>query len=199
MRKHSNLVGRFITQIGLRLAFDVPRRKALLIGIRSGVRVKRSDTSETVISVAPTLKGPHQDVVALRTFLITQGYKSSDVVILMDDPKMDASLQPTHANIMRELDNFTVDQKPGDIFFFGYAGHSYHKKSATDGTRNDPLDTYIIPLDGVDCLKETPEYSKVIFAKVLKEKTCHKSASWESTDSSFGYLSFCLAFKSAAL
>ncbi|KAJ7912987.1 caspase domain-containing protein [Mycena leptocephala] len=178
-----HLIGRFITQVGLRLAFHVPRRRALLIGIRSAVHIKRSETF-TSIGSAESLQGSHDDVNALKALLFTLGYKSSDVVILMDDG-MEDRLQPTHVNIMRELDNFTVDQRPGDIFFFGYSGHSYHTRPRAGITPRIhwiPVRSFsvfsilvlictdIIPIDGEDCLNKIPDYSKVIFAEVLKQK-----------------------------
>ncbi|KAJ7136839.1 peptidase C14, caspase domain-containing protein [Mycena epipterygia] len=167
----AQLIGRFIAQVGLRLAFHIPRRRALLIGIRSGLHRKRSDTSETEASgtSAVTLYGPHDDVNALKALLILHGYKAADVVVLMDDPAVEVDFQPTYANIMRELDNFMVDQGTGDIFFFGYSGHSYHKKHAA-GIAPTSSDKFIIPSDAGDCINSPPDYSKVIVAQVLKDK-----------------------------
>ncbi|KAJ6532971.1 peptidase C14, caspase domain-containing protein [Mycena capillaripes] len=162
----ANLIPRFIAQVGLLLALHVPRRRALLIGIKSAVHVKRSNTSDTEISVCTALMGPFDDVDALKTLLVTRGYKPADIVTLKDDRDADASLQPTHANIMRELDNLTADQKPGDIFFFSYSGHSYYKKLEAGIVPTDPLDTYIIPSDGGACLNAIPDYSKVISAQL---------------------------------
>ncbi|KAJ6514317.1 caspase domain-containing protein [Mycena vitilis] len=165
----TRLVARFITQVGLRLAFHLPRRRALLIGIQSGIHVRRSDSSKTEKELCATLKGPSDDVSALKALLVIQGYNPSDIVCLTDDPDIEERLQPTYANIMRELDSFTVDQEPGDIFFFGYAGHS-SRKPRVGYASTDLLDTYIIPADGEGCLKDKPDYSKVIFAQVLKQK-----------------------------
>ncbi|KAJ6611994.1 peptidase C14, caspase domain-containing protein [Mycena sp. CBHHK59/15] len=80
---------------------------------------------------------------------------------------MGPSLQPTYANIMRELSRFLAGQKPGDKFFFGYAGHSSQKKNL-DGTEKDGLDEFIIPSDASDF--KNGDYSRVILDDVLKEK-----------------------------
>ncbi|KAJ6612338.1 caspase domain-containing protein [Mycena sp. CBHHK59/15] len=143
----------------------LPRRRALLIGIRSGTtRIQRSNTSQTDISTE-TLLGPHDDVNSLKKLLSDFGYE--DPVVLMDDPDMGPSLQPTYANIMRELSRFLAGQKPGDKFFFGYAGHSSQKKNL-DGTEKDGLDEFIIPSDASDF--KNGDYSRVILDDVLKEK-----------------------------
>ncbi|KAJ7785157.1 caspase domain-containing protein [Mycena maculata] len=176
----SRTIGRFIAEVGLRLAFHVPRRRALLIGIRSGFHIRRSDTSKTATSTssgtgsAMTLYGPHDDVESLKVLLIVKfGYKESDVVVLIDDAAVEPNLQPTHANIMRELDQFMINQQPGDIFFFGYSGHSYHKKKPS-GLAPTHSEKFIIPSDAGDCIQSTPDYSKVIFAKVLREKLVNR-------------------------
>ncbi|KAJ7189910.1 caspase domain-containing protein [Mycena pura] len=197
MRTH--YVGRFITQrwitsiipsdqIGLGLAFHAPRRRALLIGIRGGIHVNRSDTAASATS-AVSLSGPHDDVNALKRLLeckfisssrgfvchlvrlSASGYSPSDIVTLIDSPEAESGLLPTYDNIMRELENLMLNQKPGDVFFFGYSGHShYRKQSERTAQLETHSDTYIIPLDPKDCLNSKPDYSKVIWGHVLKQK-----------------------------
>ncbi|KAJ7158970.1 hypothetical protein C8R43DRAFT_1124611 [Mycena crocata] len=106
------LLGQLITEVGLLLAFNVPRRRALLIGIRTGFHATvRSDTCNTTDSRASTitLTGPHNDVNSLKTMLIVKfGYNSSDVVVLMDHCNVNPMFYLTHENLASIVMSTTV-------------------------------------------------------------------------------------------
>ncbi|KAF9481557.1 hypothetical protein BDN70DRAFT_876221 [Pholiota conissans] len=130
------------------------KRKALLIGIRS-VPVRkpkkkstRKATNTLDQSKMPAqqelktnsrfeLKGPHKDVRDMHA-LLTEAYQYApeDITILLDDP---AHTQPNKDNILRAITELVRDAKPGDHFFFHYAGHSGQKKS-NDPDEEDGLD-----------------------------------------------------------
>ncbi|KAJ7270260.1 caspase domain-containing protein [Mycena rebaudengoi] len=155
----------FLAQVGLGLVraslglnLLAPRRRALLIGVRTGLPGEDE------------LDGPPDDVRALKSLLIdTFGYKEEDIVMLVEDPNSapDAPGQPTYAHILSELDLLMKDQKLGDKFVFGYSGHSYQKENL-DGTEEDGRDEFIIPSDASDF--SNGDYSKIILDDVLERK-----------------------------
>ncbi|KAJ7262881.1 caspase domain-containing protein [Mycena rebaudengoi] len=144
-----------LSQVGLGLA--PRRRRALIIGVR-----------DPFPEWLEALDGPHQDARSLKSLLINiYGYMEEDISILIDDSDLGPDSQPTYVNILRQLDLFMMDQKPGDKFVFGYSGHS-QQKTNLDGTKENRLDSFLLPSDSSDFLKK--DYSKVILEDVLQEK-----------------------------
>jgi len=129
------------------------RSKALLIAIRyTGER---------------WLLGPHRDVKRVKGLLIDKyQYKEKDTVVLMDGPGVAADMQPTHDNIVRELQSFLSNQRRGDRYFFYYAGHS-EQLDSNDPDEEDGKDEYIVPSDAIGPGGETL-FDKAIIDDVLK-------------------------------
>jgi len=67
------------------------------------------------------LRGCHNDVKNIKEYLIrSQGFKESDMLILMDDGKHHA---PTRRNIEQAFVRETQYSKAGDCLFVHYSGH----------------------------------------------------------------------------
>lgn len=89
------------------------QKKALLVGIQY-----ENDANGSSDDVANVLRGPHQDVAAMRNLLIGElrrvttsrntdelnidcyGYSSDDIVVLVDSDDA-GQIQPTRANMVR--------------------------------------------------------------------------------------------------
>ncbi|KAF5364967.1 hypothetical protein D9758_008155 [Tetrapyrgos nigripes] len=120
------------------------KKRALLVGI----------------SYNKGLKGPHKDVIAMRSLLIEKyDYLPDDIVVLVDDRK-EKSLQPTKANLFRELEKLIDDAKRGDHFFFHYAGHVVQGQEDPNSPEEDRREEYIVPCDArepialQDCIQD---------------------------------------------
>jgi hypothetical protein len=95
------------------------------------------------------LDGPHVDVKHFQELLIhTYGYSPEDIVILKDDPALPEYLQPTRANIIRELKQLVSGAASEDKFTFLYSGHSDQQPSLDDiEEEEDGQDEVIITCD----------------------------------------------------
>lgn len=91
------------------------------------------------------LRGCINDVKNMREFLLSRGYRPQDIRVLTDDLQ-DPSMQPTKANIMRELGNLARSARPGDKLFFHFSGHGSQVVD-TSGDEDDGLDETILPVD----------------------------------------------------
>jgi len=91
------------------------------------------------------LRGCINDVKSMNQFLLSRGYRQQDIRILTDDLQ-DPSMQPTKANIMRELSNLARGARPGDKLFFHFSGHGSQVVD-TSGDEDDGLDETILPVD----------------------------------------------------
>ncbi|KAF5338171.1 hypothetical protein D9758_014725 [Tetrapyrgos nigripes] len=112
------------------------KKRALLVGIRYNRGLKDRG-----------LKGPHKDVSVMRSLLIDKyKYDSNDIVVLVDDHK-EKSLQPTKANLLREMENLINDAERGDHFFFHYAGHVVQGEEDPNSPEEDRREEYIVPCD----------------------------------------------------
>jgi hypothetical protein len=116
------------------------KRRALLVGISYA-----HSQSETWWE----LEHPHKDVDMFRDLLVgTYGYSLEDITILKDGPEFPDHLQPTHANMIRELTRLVADAASGDKFTFFYSGHSDQQKSFDDRFREeDGQDEVIVTSD----------------------------------------------------
>jgi len=114
------------------------KRRALLVGI--------SYHDSTDEKWKP-LEGTHTDVDHFRNLLIhTYGYSPEDIVVLKDDPSFPERLQPTRANMIRELKRLVFGAAPGDKFTFLYSGHSDQQPSS-DIDEEDGKDEVIVTCD----------------------------------------------------
>jgi hypothetical protein len=97
-----------------------PKKRGLLIGIQY-----ENDTEDSDDDEANALRGPHQDVAAMRALLIGEwychrqgarvltsdidyyGYDADNIVVLIDRDE-EGQMQPTRANMVRIGGNYTV-------------------------------------------------------------------------------------------
>ncbi|VDC07929.1 unnamed protein product [Peniophora sp. CBMAI 1063] len=121
-----------------------PKRRALLIGICYGECGPQEDLGE--------LQGPHKDVTAMRSLLIDlYGYRTKDIVVMMDRADVEPHLQPTKDNIKRELKALVKDAQPGDRFVFTFSGHSDQREQKLEDNlfpEEDGKDEIMLTIDG---------------------------------------------------
>lgn len=118
------------------------QKKALLVGIQY-----ENDANGSSDDVANVLRGPHQDVAAMRNLLIDcYGYSSDDIVVLVDSDDS-GQIQPTRANMLQQIKQLVNGAQAGDHFFFHYAGHTVQVEN-TNNSEEDGMDECIIPSDG---------------------------------------------------
>ncbi|KAF8233134.1 hypothetical protein L208DRAFT_1377389 [Tricholoma matsutake] len=135
------------------------QKKALLVGIQY-----ENDANGSSDDVANVLRGPHQDVAAMRNLLIGElrrvttsrntdelnidcyGYSSDDIVVLVDSDDA-GQIQPTRANMLQQIKQLVNGAQAGDHFFFHYAGHTVQVEN-TNNSEEDGMDECIIPSDG---------------------------------------------------
>ncbi|KAH9991896.1 caspase domain-containing protein [Russula vinacea] len=117
-----------------------PKRRALLVGITY------HDSTDPIWT---PLDGPHIDVDHFRNLLIyIYGYLPEDIIVLKDDPRFPDRLQPTRANMIRELKRLVAGAAPGDRFTFLYSGHSDQQLSNDEiEVEEDGQDEVIITCD----------------------------------------------------
>ncbi|KAK7206146.1 caspase domain-containing protein [Myxozyma melibiosi] len=108
------------------------RRKALLIGIN-------------YIGTKSALRGCINDVNNIRNFLLNNGYKSEDMVVLTDDQQNQRSI-PTKANMIAAMQWLVKGAQPNDSLFFHYSGHGGQTEDL-NGDEEDGFDEVIYPLD----------------------------------------------------
>lgn len=116
------------------------KRRALLVGI--SYKPNQSDTWRP-------LENPHGDVDLYRKLLVrVYQYSPEDITVLTDGPNVPDLLQPTRANMIRELKRLVCGAAPGDKFTFFYSGHSDQQPSLDDiGVEEDGQDEVIITSD----------------------------------------------------
>ena len=90
-----------------RVSYDA-RKRALLIGINySGQEGE--------------LSGCHNDVMNMKEYIMdSQGFKESDITILMDYGDFE---DPTHANILKQCRKLVSESLSGDLVLFHFSGH----------------------------------------------------------------------------
>jgi len=117
-----------------------PKRRALLVGI--SYHHSQSDTWWP-------LENPHGDVDMFKDLLVrAYGYSADEITVLKDRPDFPNYLQPTRANMIRELKKLVADPGPGDKFTFFYSGHSDQQISFDDiSVEEDGQDEVIVTSD----------------------------------------------------
>ncbi|KAF8879359.1 caspase domain-containing protein [Infundibulicybe gibba] len=115
-----------------------PKKRALIIAIKDyGPGFKGG----------AKLRWVHDDAREMRDLLRDSlGFRPEDIIVMMDLPEITKELQPTHANIMKQLELFMKGQNAGDTFFLMYAGHCSQQENL-DGTERAGQDQYLIPMD----------------------------------------------------
>ncbi|KAH9059168.1 caspase domain-containing protein [Lactarius vividus] len=116
------------------------KRRALLVGI--SYTWSQSDTWWP-------LENPHADVDLFWSLLVgVYGYSPEDITVLKDGPTIPDLLQPTRANIIRELGRLVSGAASGDKFTFFYSGHS-DQQNSRDGldVEEDGQDEVIVTSD----------------------------------------------------
>ena len=102
-------------------------RRAVLIGINY-----RGQQGE--------LRGCHNDVKNIKEYLIKcQGFKESDMLILMDDGQHHA---PTKQNIEQAFVRITQYSRAGDVVFIHYSGHGGRVRDYSGMLQKNTPDTY---------------------------------------------------------
>ncbi|KAL0953665.1 hypothetical protein HGRIS_004864 [Hohenbuehelia grisea] len=133
----------------------VPKRRALLVGIKYEKDIIGDNAVNERYGPSPTLKGPHKDVDDMSKLLTDlYGYEEEQIVVMKDDG-VSPNLQPTRTNMIRELSALVHDARPGDRFFFHYAGHTMQQLNES-GSEEDGMDECLMPCD------DSPTASKII-------------------------------------
>lgn len=88
------------------------------------------------------LQGCHNDVDGVGAFLGGLGY---EMTVMKDGTG--GTLNPTRANILRELGRAVAATGPGDTLFIHYSGHGSYG-SDLSGDELDKKDEFICPVDG---------------------------------------------------
>ena len=79
------------------------------------------------------------DARLMRTILISQGFKDSDISTLLDE-------KATKANILKALENLIVQSQKGDVVVFHFSGHG-QQIADKNGDELDGYDESLIPYD----------------------------------------------------
>ncbi|KAH9959977.1 caspase domain-containing protein [Russula dissimulans] len=118
----------------------IPKRRALLVGISYRRRLSKKWLP---------LDGTRDDVKRFQELLIhTYKFPPEGITILMDDPDLPETSQPTRVNMIRELEQLVSGAAPGDTFIFLYSGHSDQQLSYDDpSVEEDGQDEVIITCD----------------------------------------------------
>lgn len=118
-------------------------RRALLIGINdySASRIRATGKAGAPGREWPDLRGPVNDVTALREVLVSAyGFRAEDIVTLTDQ-------QATRAAILQILERHLVDTaSKGDVVFYYYAGHG-SRVANSRSDESDGHDESVVPAD----------------------------------------------------
>lgn len=104
--------------------------RALLVGIN-------------YIGTANELKGCHNDVQTMKTYLASQGYPEDGMKILLDDGSHE---NPTKDNIVAAMRWLGEGAAAGDSLFFHYSGHGASVRD-DDNDEKDGKDETLVPVD----------------------------------------------------
>merc|ERR1719330_415470 len=89
------------------------------------------------------LRGCHNDVETMKTYLLDHGYSEEDMRIQMDDGEHE---DPTYANIVAGMQWLVQGAEQGDSLFFHYSGHGASVRD-DDGDEEDGKDEALVPAD----------------------------------------------------
>ncbi|NQZ95737.1 MAG: caspase family protein [Myxococcales bacterium] len=124
-------------------AVEAPARRALLVGINRYVAAdaKGGESAAPAESRWTDLRGPKNDVEALRAVLVARfGFRSDDIVVLRD-------AEASRENILGTLRSHLVaPAKTGDLSLFFFAGHGSQLRNP-QSRESDRLDETIVPAD----------------------------------------------------
>jgi hypothetical protein len=113
------------------------RKKALVIGISYKYHLDE-DIKPLIASV--------NDVHNVVQFLMSVGFESDDITVLLDQEGIDRRLLPTHDNIITQMEWLIRNAKRDDSLFFYFTGHGVQVEDK-DGDEVDGLDEAILPMD----------------------------------------------------
>lgn len=106
------------------------RKRALLVGIN-------------YVGTRNELRGCHNDMETMKTYLEQQGFDGGDMRLLMDDGAHD---RPTKSNILAGMQWLGEGAGPGDSLFLCYSGHGASVRDEDDD-EEDGKDECLVPLD----------------------------------------------------
>ncbi|TCD69525.1 hypothetical protein EIP91_007148 [Steccherinum ochraceum] len=119
------------------------RKRALLIGI----------TYRDAEHERERLIRPVEDVAAFKGLLIRKyAYEDEGIVVMTDTEDVMDHLQPTKANILREIRHLVTGTEAGDALVFLYAGHSHQRAESKKGNEQDGKDECIETMDGEEII-----------------------------------------------
>lgn len=135
------------------------RKKALLIAVRY------------VRGIETPLPRTHYDVQELKELLINQyGYAEDDIVMLVDNCKLDKSFWPSEVNILKRIEWLVEDVGEHDRLVFYYSGHGGQTICRHD-SEVDGRDEVIYEYKGGKIIDNVLKQHLV--DPVLKTKGCH--------------------------
>lgn len=135
------------------------RKKALLIAVRY------------VRGIEVPLPRTHYDVQEFKELLINQyGYAEDDIVMLVDNCKLDKSFWPSEINIFKRIEWLVEDVREHDMLVFYYSGHGGQTICRHD-TEVDGKDEVIYEYKGGKIIDNALKQHLV--DPVLKVKGCH--------------------------
>ncbi|KAG1753599.1 caspase domain-containing protein [Suillus paluster] len=135
------------------------RKKALLIAVRN------------VVGIEVSLPRTHYDAQELKELLIDQyGYADDDVILLVDDRKLDKSLWPSKANIFKRIKWLVEDIGEHDRLVFYYSGHGGQTICRHD-SEVDGQDEVIYGFNGRKIIDN--DLKQRLVDPVLRTKGCH--------------------------
>ncbi|KDQ11733.1 hypothetical protein BOTBODRAFT_35167 [Botryobasidium botryosum FD-172 SS1] len=111
------------------------RRRALIIGVAhlNGLSSEKDRACDRCPDY-DSYRRTHVDAIRMRDLITQHGYEAGDIRVLLDDGEIPA-LQPTKANVEAGLRWLIEDARPGDRYFFYFAGHGDY--DSDDGIGED--------------------------------------------------------------
>lgn len=109
---------------------------ALLVGVNT----------YPALSQGRQLKGPENDVIAVRDFLLRHGVLPQNVSLLSTQKTSDAQA-PTRAAILKFLDQLVERANPQAFVFIYFAGHGAQQPAKATRDEPDGLDEIFLPTD----------------------------------------------------
>ena len=115
-------------------------RRALLVGISNYNSKSISPEIKAPHSNIINLKGPHNDIEAIKDILICRyGFKDHDIMVIEDSAA-------TRTNILDKLQGHLVDKsQPAFFYYSGHGSQIFNSKSA----ERDSMDETLVPADAL--------------------------------------------------
>jgi uncharacterized caspase-like protein len=122
---------------------------ALLIGINKYTTdtetLRRKSSEERGYLVFNSLKYCIADMKGLRDALVNGKYAPKDNIILLTDDNPDEKLRPTHANIVKYLNEINSQTEENDAVLIAFAGHGIALPSTLNNQSG--AQSYLCPMD----------------------------------------------------